>query len=622
MKLAALALALALGLAPVVRAESDAPFYFALAQAYIHERSYALAIESFEKAVELEPREPYLRMEFAELLLRLGKTETAALHADAARSLAPGNTDALRLFAFVHRRLGDAAPQSNEIALQAFAELHEMAPEDAEAALALAQLYLEDDRFEEAAMALEETLELRPRSRILMSLLAETLDKQGRPERAESHLRSFLASNPRYLQGRLALAELLTRRGEHAERAPGDQRTAAELRRNLTLALYRSGAPERALVEVEGWLADEPSAVGGRFLRATLLATLGKDAAAEQELETILAERPYDFRAISLLAEILERGERREEAATILRAGAQALEARDEFGAAAQILLRLLDLQMRDGAWPEVLALTPRLEDLLGPDGGAEVGLVRAQALAELERREEALETLARLREEDRVAGRAIAAHAELSFELGRRGQAIGALVELGSSSDLGDVMLAAESLQRLELYGESIPILERADAMSSGSPEVLFWLGAAYERKGRFAEAERQFRRVLDARPDFAPALNYLGYMWAERGENLLEAIDLVSQAVEIEPENGAYIDSLGWAYYQLGRYEEARGHLEKAAALVGEDAVVLEHLGDVYVAVGELELGRLHYQRALALGDDNAETLRRKLRELDSAL
>jgi tetratricopeptide (TPR) repeat protein len=139
-----------------------------------------------------------------------------------------------------------------------------------------------------------------------------------------------------------------------------------------------------------------------------------------------------------------------------------------------------------------------------------------------------------------------------------------------------------------------------------------------AQERTGRRDEAVGTFRRLIGNQPDFAPALNYLGYMWAEKGENLPEALELVQKAVALDPHNGAYVDSLGWTHFQLGQYEEARGYLERAALLLPDDAVIFEHLGDLYVALGRLEMAEQVYRRSLDLGEDNADGVRRKLEGL----
>ena len=101
--------------------------------------------------------------------------------------------------------------------------------------------------------------------------------------------------------------------------------------------------------------------------------------------------------------------------------------------------------------------------------------------------------------------------------------------------------------------------------------------------------------------------ALNYLGYMWAEKGENLDEALAMVQRALELEPDSAAYIDSLGWIYFRQGDYRQALEQLDRAARLLPRDGTVQEHLGDVQRALGNVGEARTAYERALALGDDN---------------
>jgi Flp pilus assembly protein TadD len=247
--------------------------------------------------------------------------------------------------------------------------------------------------------------------------------------------------------------------------------------------------------------------------------------------------------------------------------------------------------------------------------------LLEAEALSHLDRPEAALEVLRSLSEGEgaQPPPRIVAKQAEILFGVDRGEEARLTLEPLTRSDDVDTLILAADVLQRHELYGEAVPVLDQALAYEPNSLQLLFRLGASLEREGRRREAETRFRRLLTLDPDFAPALNYLGYMWAEHGENLSEALDLVQRAVALEPDNGAYIDSLGWAYYQLGQLQEARNNLERAAELVPDDAVIHEHLGDVYVAVGDLLSAQEVYQRALTLSSENEEQIRRKLREIE---
>jgi tetratricopeptide (TPR) repeat protein len=220
---------------------------------------------------------------------------------------------------------------------------------------------------------------------------------------------------------------------------------------------------------------------------------------------------------------------------------------------------------------------------------------------------------------------------AEVLFRTGEEREARRILSGLVESGDNQSMLAAAQSWQRLDRYPESIPVLERLAAKQKDSVAAGFLLGSAYERTGQRPRAVAEFRRVLEIDPDFHAALNYLGYTYAESGENLEEALSLVGRAVALEPDNGAYVDSLGWAYYRLGRHEQARDTLERAVRLEPADATLQEHLGDVYVALGQKERAREAYRRALELGDGNSgdagaagdagtntEKVRRKLADL----
>ncbi|HTK94449.1 MAG TPA: tetratricopeptide repeat protein, partial [Terriglobales bacterium] len=108
-------------------------------------------------------------------------------------------------------------------------------------------------------------------------------------------------------------------------------------------------------------------------------------------------------------------------------------------------------------------------------------------------------------------------------------------------------------------------------------------------------------FKRILAGDPQNASVLNYLGYMLADRGVRLEEALGYVKKAVELDPQNGAYLDSLGWAYFKIGNYEMAEENLRKAADRIGNDGTVLDHLGDLYQKTGRLRLAAAHWERAL---------------------
>ena len=109
--------------------------------------------------------------------------------------------------------------------------------------------------------------------------------------------------------------------------------------------------------------------------------------------------------------------------------------------------------------------------------------------------------------------------------------------------------------------------------------------LGRALDKLNRFEDVVvGEMEEVIRLDPKHANALNYLGYSYADRGVKLPEAVDLIRKALEVKPDDGYYLDSLGWAYYKLGRPDEALSELQRAATFVSDDAVIHEHLGDVY--------------------------------------
>jgi tetratricopeptide (TPR) repeat protein len=130
------------------------------------------------------------------------------------------------------------------------------------------------------------------------------------------------------------------------------------------------------------------------------------------------------------------------------------------------------------------------------------------------------------------------------------------------------------------------------------------FQLGAAFERKGDRAEAEKYFEKCLILAPEDAEALNYLGYMWAEKGEKLDRARSMIERAVKSDPTNAAFLDSLGWVLFQLGQPREAVEYLLQAIAQdTKPDATVFDHLGDAYAALNEMAKAREAWRKSLAI-------------------
>ena len=133
----------------------------------------------------------------------------------------------------------------------------------------------------------------------------------------------------------------------------------------------------------------------------------------------------------------------------------------------------------------------------------------------------------------------------------------------------------------------------------------------------GEWPKAEADFLRALELEPDQPLVLNYLGYSWVEQERNLDEAKTMIEKAVELRPDDGYIVDSLGWVAYRLGDFEEAARQLELAVELVPGDPIINDHLGDAYWQVGRLNEARFQWRRVLTLEpeDELAAQVRRKL-------
>ncbi|MBU2359346.1 MAG: tetratricopeptide repeat protein [Alphaproteobacteria bacterium] len=185
--------------------------------------------------------------------------------------------------------------------------------------------------------------------------------------------------------------------------------------------------------------------------------------------------------------------------------------------------------------------------------------------------------------------------------------------------SKLGDVLRDAGDLTgAVTAYSAALDLYPDADP---NRWVVLYTRGVVHHDLDQWTAAESDFRAALALNPDQPQVLNYLGYSLVERGEKLDEALGMIERAVADQPDNGAIVDSLGWVYFQLGRYEDAIDPMEKAASLEATDAVVNDHLGDAYWAVGRVREARFQWQRSLSF-DPDPELAARIRAKLDRGL
>jgi tetratricopeptide (TPR) repeat protein len=169
----------------------------------------------------------------------------------------------------------------------------------------------------------------------------------------------------------------------------------------------------------------------------------------------------------------------------------------------------------------------------------------------------------------------------------------------------------------------EAIAILNRMVALDPENDRMFFTLGALYDEAGDQENTVRAMRRAIEINDHNAAALNYLGYTFVDDGERLDEAEQLIRRALELEPNEGFYVDSLGWLYYQRGEYVVAIEHLENAVELSGDDPTISEHLGDAYDKADRAQDALRLYRRALGFAQEpeQVERLQKKITALERA-
>ena len=151
---------------------------------------------------------------------------------------------------------------------------------------------------------------------------------------------------------------------------------------------------------------------------------------------------------------------------------------------------------------------------------------------------------------------------------------------------------------------------------LAPNDPEVHFYLGVVYTELKESVSAEESLEKAISLKPDYAQALNFLGYTYVEDNKNLKEAEGLIKRALALEPDNGAYLDSLGWLLYKKGKLKESRDTLIKAVSLM-PDAVIFDHLGDVYFKMRDKDNAGINWRESLRLNPDQ-EKVEEKLKGL----
>jgi len=382
----------------------------------------------------------------------------------------------------------------------------------------------------------------------------------------------------------------------------------------ITRALIQhvSGDDEAALVTLETMWSE-----GGRFAAATelqahLMAQKGQTQAALKVLETFSAEIGNNPAIESLHTKIAS-GNIPELTPLTAREGAAL-----SLYAPAAVLAAQTQSDVSGVYFSLALSLDPELQS---------ARTLWAQALDQSGRRKDAIEVLKQVPD---TSPYYVSARGQLAWALrweGENAEALRVADEALKHRPHRDLKIQLGDLFRsLERYGEAGVVFDdivKSDNAENRAPDwrLLYARGAARERMGRWPEAEADLLAALKLSPNDPGLLNYLGYSWIDRDTNIDRGFDLIRQAVSLRPRSGMIVDSLGWAHYKRGEYDEAVRYLERAVELEPSDPVLNDHLGDAYWHVGRrLEAG-FQWQRSLSLEPDVSAAARTQAK-LDNGL
>ena len=578
------------------------------------------AIEAHRRALELDTEGAEVAAELSALYARDNRPVEAIRMAEEALKIEPTNLEAHRVLGIIYAAQANAGQQFEDGGPPLDTTRARLAASHLEQArspfavspgleLTLGRLYLQMRDYDKAAGVLAEFVDREPGVEEAVLLLSTAHEAAGRPADARAVLEEAVAFDPGFLRGVVALAQLLDRNEEWATAAEAYGRAAALNPSDGTLvtrqaaSLINAEEPGRARDLLVRLAESRPDDRVVLYLLAQAHRELNEPARAEAVARTLVRLDPNDWRGPILLAQLLNRRHAYRETVGALASYSAAA---NPSGASDEQLRGLfVELGIAHYELGERAASIAALERARRAAPNDLVALAYlAQALVADRQFTRALDELQQAQASSKGYLPLVRLEAEAlrgAGHLDRGAELMEALLK--RRPDELDVYVAVgEYYSQASRVADAIRVLEEGAKRFPQSADVPFRLGGVLERDGRYAEAESAFQRAIDLNAAHAAALNYLGYMLAERGERLEEAEGYVKRALAVEPENGAYLDSLGWTYFKLRRFDLARPPLERAAAQLSSNSVIQDHLGDLLFELGDREAAVEAWRRALA--------------------
>lgn len=597
--------------APSNDPKADAYYHFALGRLYASmgqqdnsRTEINKAITNYEEALKLDPNQDIIFEELSDLYVAVGRLQDAIDKAKELLAANPNNLGARKMLAHVYMQaISNGRNGINEDALRNAQEQYEKIvaqdPKDAESWVMLGRLndYLHNTP--EAEKSFNKALEIDSANEDALVGLAELYGQMGDAKRAAEKLKVAVDKSPNartlYALGR-AYEDLddYKNAADAFQRAlqagADDEQIVPELAKSLmysgqideALKLYQQLAnasprnPEYQLHLSEIYLAQGETAKARAAINRAKVAA-GNDPRVRYAEVAVLEAEDKDDQAIAALKSILDDTARKSYS-------------EDETKNREIFLNRLGRLYMKTKQTQQAVDTFRQIETI-DPSAGpaAENAIVDAYRSVKDQAKAKAAAdaALAKYPKDQSV----IAEHASVLADAGKVEEGV---KELRASSKTADAKLELQIAQvymNAKKYSEALKALDSAEKLAKNDDEkidVYFFRGDVYEHEKKYEESEAAFRDVLKINPNNAAALNYLGYMLADRNERLDEAYNMVKKALDQDPGNGAYMDSLGWVYYHQGKLTEAEGLLIRALEK-SSDPTIHDHLGDVYLKEGK---------------------------------
>lgn len=463
----------------------------------------------------------------------------------------------------------------------------ERKPADAGIRMLLARVYIGLARYDEAAEQYLDIHRQDPEEITALLLLSELYLNQNNLPAAEKTLREVLQVDSEAYPAHVLLGRIyLSTKQLDRSLAAYDKALALNWSSELLLEkseIYRLQERYEELNVIYRMILEEDP--GNERVSLSLINSLlleNKEEEAQAELERFKAGFDHSDKADLSIARFYVRMKKYEQAIELLRSSLSKNSAPD-----TRYLLAVVLTQTEE--YDKALAQL----QLIGKNAEEYENAVSLQVrvLRFLDRPEQAIELLERVVQDDETR-----------------------------SPDMYVMLAALYQLQDKTELGRDA--FDRAMSAFPEDEELLYEYGLFLDTAGQRDEAMSVMQEVIKRQPEHGEALNYVGYSWADKSINLDKALEYIQKAVELKPENGYVLDSLGWVYYRLGRYEEARQALEEAVRLSEEDPTIFEHLGDVYFVLGRKEEGVAAYRKSLALleeGSDARKNLEEKVKYLE---